>query len=169
MKHPDQAPYAHDCGKLTAYLAGKGPSLLTYDWSQANFYRFGLNEAAYHVPECLAAIASDRLALDDYAKNLPEHITVYRPILTKGVYHFKKNRYYDIEKKPTAVRALIIFKQLGFTNVHMIGFDSRFGDHSYADIPTLLPPPKDYDKVNMLIDETASELKLEVTYAQVNT
>lgn len=146
------------------WIAGKGPSLLTFNWSQAGPSRLAINEAAYHVPELWAAIASDRIMLQHYERNIPAHVKVFCPRKMANQLNIVNIEPYTITRCPTVVRALVLMAHKGFTHFHMIGFDSRFGDDTYAGIKTLAKPAADYKRVNELADRTIEDLKLNVTW-----
>ena len=50
------------------WLAGKGPSLDSYDWNKAGICRIGINETAFVIPKCFGAFGIDYNVLDKYKK-----------------------------------------------------------------------------------------------------
>jgi hypothetical protein len=132
------------------WLAGKGPSLDTFDWSKAGKYRVGINEAAYFVPDCWGAIALDERVLDKYmGKCVPSrHLTYDHEPLPPHIIVFKKPsaaRYnfpndYTWQKHvqvqtcySTATVAIELFHSFGVKKINFIGFDSWDGVGNYSD------------------------------------
>lgn len=115
------------------WLAGKGVSLFTYDWSKAGQYRIGINHAACYVPKCYGAFALDYEALDYYKKYLDPTVVVYRK-RSHIDYTFKNMVLWDKTIAPnifaTAVAAVQVFYSYGCRIMHMVGFDSIDGDIS---------------------------------------
>ena len=117
------------------WLAGKGPSLDTYDWSKANEYRIGINETVYVIPECWGAIALDNRVFIKYKQNLNKNITVF--VKDTKAYKFKKSIIWKRNKIiknifSTAVAAVQIFYYYGARKIHFVGFDSLSDMGGYA-------------------------------------
>lgn len=119
------------------WIAGKGPSLDTYDWGGAGKYRVGINEAAFIVPNCWAAIAVDYPVLNKY-KNLSTSILIFQKV-THRSYSFPNPKYLwqsgreVIEMQGgTSCKALQICWYLGFRIFNMVGFDSLRNNGGYA-------------------------------------
>ena len=111
------------------WLAGKGPSLDTYNWNKAGSFRVGINEAAFIIPSCWGAIAIDYCVLDKYRdRPIDPSITVYRKTTHKhSNYDFSKMILWDAVENmhSTAVIAIQLLYQLNDTRIfHMVGFDS---------------------------------------------
>lgn len=122
------------------WLAGKGPSLDSYDWSQANQYRIGINETAFIVPNCWGAIAIDYRVLDKYKgvtyKALPKELLVFRKdchtrYVFPNMYVWSKGKEVKF-LYGTAAIAIQLFHYLGAEIIHLVGFDSFKGDARYA-------------------------------------
>ena len=122
------------------WLAGKGPSLDSYNWSLANEYRIGINETAYVIPNCWGAIAIDYRVLDKYKgmnhKTLPANILVFRKdchirYIFPNMYIWSKGREVQF-LYGTAAIAIQLFHYLGAKTIHLVGFDSFKGDSRYA-------------------------------------
>jgi hypothetical protein len=118
------------------WLAGKGPSLDTFDWSQAGRHRIAINEAAFVVPECFAAIGCDYPVLDRYLEELDPSIIVLRK-KTHVRYKFQKMFLWNYEQHAqirvnTAPSAISVIYHLGARTIHFVGFDSFSGVGTYA-------------------------------------
>lgn len=110
------------------WLAGKGPSLDTYDWTQANKWRFAINETAFVVPECMGAYAIDTPVLKKFLE-LDDDIIIFRK---RTQLHFEYARMFlwmyeqcsvkiRIASAPTFIQILYF---LGARKIHFVGFDS---------------------------------------------
>ena len=113
------------------WLAGKGPSLDKYDWSVANKFRVGINESAFLIPDCFAAIAIDYNVLDQYIKRLDPRILVLRKI-THINYTFVNKELWEpgvhVQKvNSTAPVAVQLLHHYGARIIHFVGFDSMGG------------------------------------------
>lgn len=109
------------------WLAGKGPSLDSYDWSKANKYRYCINETVFVVPEPFAAIALDYSVLDKYRDAKLQTLVLRKNI--HYMYTFTCMRIWSkgIEATnlySTAVLAVQLLKHYGHKRIHFVGFDS---------------------------------------------
>lgn len=110
------------------WIAGKGPSLDSYDWSKAGWCRIGINEAALVVPECYGAIALDYAVQRRYLKELDSRILVFRKS-THTNYNYPNMYIWKLGREvghvfATAPTATQIFAYLGAKVIHYVGFDS---------------------------------------------
>lgn len=157
------------------WLAGKGPSLDTFDWSKAGKYRVGINEAAFVIPDCYGAIAIDYYVLDKYL--------TFDKIKDGSIKVFRKQAHvsYDFPNQhlwtctafkgySTASVALDVFSSLGFNIFHLVGFDSisNPSSYQYADNVKVFGEdkdrPKNYDRINAKILEVITEKGIEVIW-----
>lgn len=119
---------------LSVWVAGKGPSLDSFDWSKAGKFRVGINEAAFVVPNCTVALALDTEIIHKYKDKLDENITVY----LRDRKNFKfKNQYRwsrrDVKHHFGSLNVAIqlLYKQ-GARIFHLVGCDSVDNISGYA-------------------------------------
>src|SRR5690606_727694 len=126
MTYTDNFPYE-------VWIAGKGPSLEYFDWSNAGKFRIGINEAVYVVPDCYVACATDQQIMEMYSNNLPESVE-YTLLPTTCMYNFgKKIIRWDTEPSyGSGPSALLTAIRKGSKVIHLVGFDSLKGDWRYA-------------------------------------
>jgi hypothetical protein len=111
------------------WLAGKGPSLDTFDWTGAGWCRVGINQAALVVPGCYAAIARDQSVMRIFQECLPRHIWLIRrrghvalfPGFARTV---EIDKHPDYNYQGTATHALRFLHMQGAKLIHMVGFDA---------------------------------------------
>jgi hypothetical protein len=122
------------------WIAGKGPSLDRFDWTVAGWCRIGVNEAAYIVPNCLAASGTDNCILEMYRAK-PPNVQFYMVPSTVNYIRFQKVMTWDSEKGygsgPATVLTCI---RKGAKIIHLIGFDALKGINSYAKCLNLKQP-----------------------------
>ena len=119
------------------WLAGKGPSLDTFDWSKAGPMRIGINEVAFLIPKCWGAIAYDQHIHTKYILDLDPNVVVFRR-MRDIQYTFPKMYLWNKEVRArynltTLNVALELFYFLGCRLLHLVGCDSWTGDASYAE------------------------------------
>ena len=106
------------------WLAGKGPSLDVFDWSNADWCRIGINEAALLIPDCYAAVAMDDPVLERFALDLDPEILVCVQHKTKIVFPNMYIIQRDVLANGTAPMMIAELGRLGVKIIHFIGFDS---------------------------------------------
>lgn len=118
------------------WIAGKGASFDSYDWSVANQYRIGINETAFLIPDCWGAIALDFRVLQKYMNELDKNILVFLKHTQFKASFPKQFVWSPVDCKAivfgTANAALCLFYWLGARKIHLVGFDSISGDAGYA-------------------------------------
>lgn len=120
------------------WLAGKGPGIDTYDWSQAGECRVCVNESVYLVPSPTHAIALDYGVQEKYMQSLPSGLIVFRK-QDHRAYRFSRMLLYKRDRnirlvKCTAAIAIQLIAYYGGKIIHFVGFDSLVGKTSnYAD------------------------------------
>lgn len=119
------------------WMAGKGQSLLTYDWSKAGKTRICINHTISLVPNPTGVIGLDYEFLD-YLKTIDDgSFTVFRKN-HHYMYDFKSMIIWSKEGIVTDLRftclaAVDLFYYYGVRTIHMVGFDSIDGDTSRPD------------------------------------
>jgi hypothetical protein len=156
------------------WLAGKGPSLDTYDWTKANDYRVGINEAALIIPKCWGAVSLDPRVLRRLEKELDSNVIVFVHDGT-GPYNFKNIFYWNWS--PTIVHcagtlplAIQIFAEQNVRVVHCVGCDSLNGDTKYAESITKINAeghPSGYKKINEQMKDLLNSLNIEIVWEHV--
>jgi len=120
------------------WLIGKGPSLDTYDWSKAGWFRACINETAFLIPNCTMAFCLDYRIHDKFIAALPENVLV---VVKKAHLHYHRYPYmltYEtqgvdiVQAYATATVAIEILAQLGAKTIHFVGFDSIDNIGGYA-------------------------------------
>ena len=118
------------------WLAGKGPSLDTYDWSQANSIKIGINEAILKIPNGWGVFAVDYMVWECLTKEMSKNILAFIKNKTYAVQFPLEYRWKIEDSKPgfgTAAHAIMILSTLGVEKIHFVGFDSfNGGSHKYA-------------------------------------
>jgi len=111
------------------WLAGKGPTLDSYNWDLAGPCRIGINQTAFIIPECWAGFAIDTRPLDQYLQ-LDAHVFCQRGTKRK----YKDPIYYDPvpDMHSTAVIAVQVLARMGTVIIHFVGFDALSGECGYA-------------------------------------
>lgn len=124
-KRPGMAPKFPE----EIWVAGKGPSLDWYDWSQAGPVRVCINESVYLVPGASHCIAVDYDVLKKYKAQLPEGVQVLRKASHKDYYFdnmwcWEYEKHAPVHKIGTATILLQVAYRLGARRMHLVGFDS---------------------------------------------
>ena len=119
---------------IEVWLAGKGPSLDDYDWSQANQYRFAINEAHELVPDCIGVFACDHPILNKLL-NLP--ICVFVNKIHVPPFHFPimfewEHNVHAKDIHATLLVAVQVLHWMGIRRIHLIGCDSLTGEYKYS-------------------------------------
>lgn len=153
------------------WIAGKGPSLDTYNWSRANKYRFCINETIYIVPEPWAVFAIDYCVLDKFLeKPFPKEILVFRKH-SHTKYVFPKMYLWTQEEVKiyfaTVICAVQVLKGLGAKRIHFVGFDSIDNNLDFAksvDNINAKGRSENYHKINELLLKVIKDLNLEAIW-----
>jgi hypothetical protein len=151
------------------WLAGKGPSLETFDWSKAGKYRVGINEVAYLIPDCWGAICVDGRIYRRYQYDpLPEGVIVFRRNDRK--INYPKMYIWKLGTEvrhpgATAMTAIQLFHYLGARIFHFVGFDSMSNIPGYANsilnIKGKGTSQDNYAGINKRIRQIIAEFKIE--------
>lgn len=116
------------------WVAGKGPSLDTFNWSKAGIYRVGINETAFLIPRCTVALALDTLVLHKYKDDLDENITVC--VRDRKKFRFKNQHSWTRNEVKHHFGSLNVALQLFYNHgvriFHLVGCDSVDGISGYA-------------------------------------
>jgi len=115
------------------WLAGKGPSLKTYNWNLVGSYCFACNEAAIEIsPNCFGVFVIDLPVIDNLRRWL-DHRTI---VFTKEKLDFPNLAIWErndiAEITSTSVTAVQILAIMGVRKIHFVGFDSMDGDANYT-------------------------------------
>lgn len=137
---------------MGVWIAGKGRSLLRYNWKTAGPWRIGVNHSVNMVPNCHWACGIDKapLLLFNSLLHITDVITstrctfVFRSDIT--VHGWSK--IYQ-SSGPAAVDMAI---KLGATKIHLVGFDSLKGDNVSYD------GTKEYELAEHIVEHTVSML-----------
>lgn len=150
------------------WIFGKGPSLDYFDFSKAGIFRIGINEAAFDIPNCWAALAVDKVVVEKYKLLLDPSILLFLPTFYTVFNLSPLTPYYIPEEIPTITSgqaALFIAHKLGATHIHLIGFDSLFGNFKYAgNYPIIRNIKEDYEPGNILIREFVKKELVPITF-----
>lgn len=145
-------PFLNKHAGQIAWLFGKGPSLSTFNFSDAGKLRFAINDVIAHVPDCHYGFANDGVAR---WKDVYKHgQTLFQPIRAMGEFDSRNGAiaanvvtYDDIHddeillksraimaqklsiRRGTLGSALQIMHVMGIKAVHLVGFD---GGNSHA-------------------------------------
>ena len=120
------------------WVAGKGPSLDTYNWGNSNGCNFGLNEAAFLVPHCVGAFAVDTKILEKFTRQLALPTIVFIEHRKRFTYekYFKFNRPKHFAFSGGVILvATQVLSYFGVKVIHFVGCDSitqRQEDRGYA-------------------------------------
>lgn len=114
------------------WIAGKGPSVDRYDWSQAGHCRIAINEAVFVIPEPWAVFAIDY--------NVLEKLNGIKiPVIMKekqSSYRFPKEwlwTYDQAEGHVASIDTLVmLLGPMGVKRIHFVGCDSFDGEAGYA-------------------------------------
>ena len=148
---------------MECWVAGKGPSVMEYDWSKAGEV-YGINHAGLVIPRCKEVFALDSWCIPLLADQGLIVYTVEETIYNSdmGVPHgFSHPNVIVLDVPPefkagASVLALGLLYSWGMRRYHMIGFDSRNGDHSFPreilDTGTV-PGPSGYSGINFNLDK----------------
>lgn len=117
------------------WLAGKGPSLTTYNWNKAGEYRFGINHSFKLIPDCLGTFTADPPAIKEMERIGHDDKIIFLSRRFKKDYDFKYVYGYSKGREvfrigATASMAIQILKYLGAEKIHFVGFDSFKGNFS---------------------------------------
>lgn len=126
------------------WLAGKGPTLDSFDWNLASEWRFAINHAAYIVPNCMGVFAIDYEVYDILiAKPIPDIIVIKK--FSHTHYSFPKEFSWTREMGPpmgtvTSPIAIYVLSYLGAKKINLVGFDAIKGNLDRAEcIKPLMP------------------------------
>ena len=117
------------------WLAGKGPSIDDYDWSQANWYRFGINEATFLVPDCIGAFACDYTMLNKFIplRGICVFInTIHMPPYDFLIYFRWELGVHIEDHHATLPVAIQVLYWMGARTIHLVGCDSLTGIYEYS-------------------------------------
>ena len=117
------------------WLVGKGPSLDSYDWSQATGPKICINETVFLVPDPYAVIAIDYDVLDKLLGT--DCIVMRKNRHTK--YQFKNQWIWymadvGLSTHATAPIAIQLLYKWGVRKIHFVGFDAVDQVTGYADL-----------------------------------
>ena len=166
---PEIVKFANPLNEV--WIAGKGPSLDTFDWSKAGVYRFGINETAFIIPFCFGTFAIDYHILNKYKKSLNSNIIVFRKF-THIDYEFPRMFLWDRnmmkDAHATLCIAIQVLHHLGARKFHFIGCDSMNQISGYAKSIININGQGDnkdsYRTINQHIQDTLIRLKVEVIW-----
>jgi len=155
------------------WLAGKGPSLDTFDWSKAGPSRIAINETVFIVPKVRAVFYIDYNVADKLRNQETGELFIDPSIIifkkkTHYAYKFENEYlYYDEVKdwQGTATIAVQVLYSLGMRKLHLIGFDSLAGNASYANsikgIQSEGNTSDNYRRLNKSLLHVIKDLKIE--------
>ncbi len=123
------------------WLVGKGPSLDNFKWTGSG-PRIAINEAAYCVPDCTAAIAVDYHVLDkfegrDGAEQLPNRVAIMLKKTHLNKYSFCNplwiwDSQHVADMHSTAPIVIQLLATIGVKIIHFVGFDAIDSIAGYA-------------------------------------
>lgn len=122
----------------SVWIGGKGPSLLTYDWSEAGEWRVGINEAVQHIPGCKWGCAVDRQPLELYNTLALTHVITSE----RKRFPFRSDLTvigWDKAYQSSGPAAIETCLRLGAKEVTLVGFDSLFGNYETFNDNILAP------------------------------
>lgn len=144
----------------SVYIAGKGPSFSSFDWSNVDGIRVGVNQAAFKIPDCDYATGADRSMMVTF-RTLPTNITIIRRVGNKMWRPVHKSVEGPLSDTSGGM-AVKYFAKLGHTEFHLIGFDAmRGGSHQHDAMFEKLNPDHDFSKCSNDIRSALSQFNID--------
>ena len=146
------------------WIAGKGPSIDTYDWSKAGEI-YCVNDAALSVTSCIGTFIIDAAAVKRLCVVLPPHLKIF--IINKAFEYAHPGVHVITGIHRSSRYATVLFAtwalyEAGARTIHYIGFDARNGNNAYADSMKKLigvrPNPSGYKRIVPRLEKIITEL-----------